>query len=109
MRRMRRMLAVLLTVLLVAGAFASPVLAQTAAEEDQPYPVEVLPDADEAEVLPEADELDEPAAEEPAAVVAGVVLQRTGAGSLLLGAIGLLFIGLGVLVVMRTRRGVTEA
>jgi len=41
--------------------------------------------------------------------VLGITLQRTGASALLLGAIGLLVLGLGGFLVTRTRRSITEA
>ena len=115
MNRMRRMLATLVTALLVAGAFALPVFAQTVLEEEGLYDeVEVLPDDEEA-VIDDVDERDEPVEEEvvpeeePEPEVAVTVLQRTGANALLLSVVGLLVLGLGGFLVMRTRRGTTEA
>lgn len=139
MSRMRRTFAVLVTVLLVAGAFASPVLAQTAVEDNEPYG-ETLPEEPEEPEEPESPEepeepqepgepaepegpgtevggvvdeaddvMSQPETEEQdSTTVMGVTLQRTGANSLLIAAIGLLALGIGGFLVARARRSASE-
>lgn len=139
MSRMRRTMAVLVTVLLVAGVFASPAFAQaTDAETLSPYtppeePPEDPEDPEEPEEPEEPETPEEPEApEEPdedtdvggevedaddvdaapeaeTTTVLGVTLARTGVDALLLGALGLLIVGLGVFLILRTRRGTTRA
>lgn len=128
MNRIRREIAVLVTVLLVAGAFAFPAFAQTELETNSPYepPTEVLPlppvsppppDVSEPEPEPEVpgEEVGAPpeviaaTPEAETTTVLGVTLQRTGANALLLGAIGLLVLGLGGFLVLRTRRSTAGA
>ena len=116
-RHTRAVLAVAMTLLLTV-ALVVPAMGQTGPYEPEEPPAEEPPaeepPAEEPEVEGVAEVREEPVEEadvdaeddavDDVAEVRGVTLARTGADSLLLVAAGLLALGLGALMVVRSRR-----
>ena len=111
-RHTRAVLAAAMTLLLTV-ALVAPAMGQTGPYEPEEPPAEEPP-AEEPEVEGVAEVREEPVEEadvdaeddavDDVAEVRGVTLARTGADSLLLVAAGLLALGLGALMVVRSRR-----
>ena len=102
-RHKRVTLSTMMVLFLIAGLVV-PAVAQTG-----PYQPEEAP-PEEAEVegvvieAPEEPQVEDEAPEEELADVRGLTLVRTGSDTLLLLVAGLLVVGLGVLMVLRSRR-----
>lgn len=96
--------------------FASPAFAQSDAEQDTPKPEvaveepEVFDQVDEVEeVIDTAPETEAMRAGPETTIALGIALQRTGANALHPSAVGLLVLGLGGFLVMRTSRDRMQA
>ena len=100
-----RRAAVAVMALVLTGAFAAPTIAQTGPyQPEEPPPEE--PAAEESEVegeVIEAPEEPEGGVDEESTEVREATLVRTGSDTMLLVTAGLLALGLGVLIIRRSR------